>query len=114
MLRTMFQGFVQTIKEIFNGVIRFLKQLFSTQPSKPVPAEDEPDTFADELPPPPPKLASLPQGIWVECSSCGLPHELQTVCHVCGAPLCDDTRYCRKFRFVEELGQKAVVCPEHA
>ncbi len=57
------------------------------------------------------RLGGEELGIFVSCTVCAVPHELEAVCHICGAALCSDTINCRKSRFVPELGQDAVVCP---
>ncbi len=49
-------------------------------------------------------------GMWVLCASCGTAHELEAVCHRCGAPLCSDTRHCRLSRYHAQLGQRVVCC----
>ena len=58
------------------------------------------------------RLGGEELGIFVSCAVCAVPHELEAVCHKCGASLCSDTLNCRKSRYVPELGGYAVVCPE--
>jgi hypothetical protein len=41
-------------------------------------------------------------------------HELEVVCHICGAPLCEDTQYCRHYRYISGLERRVIYCPAHA
>ena len=47
----------------------------------------------------------------VMCASCTSLHELDVVCHRCGAPLCKDTRNCRLSMRLPGLGGAVFVCP---
>lgn len=47
----------------------------------------------------------------VMCASCTSLHELDAVCHRCGAPLCKDTRNCRLSMRLPGLGGSVFVCP---
>jgi hypothetical protein len=60
------------------------------------------------------ELDSIPAGLWVQCAVCGIPHELEAVCFICGAPLCRDQIHCRTIEFRDELRENAVCCPMHS
>jgi len=51
-------------------------------------------------------------GIFVQCSSCGVLHELDAVCHRCGAVLCNDRYNCRRMIYSKQIESNVVVCPE--
>jgi hypothetical protein len=63
-----------------------------------------------------PKLRIPPHkvGIWVQCASCGVVHELEAICHRCGAPLCRDTQHCRLSRYDSALARSVIYCPNCA
>jgi hypothetical protein len=49
--------------------------------------------------------------IMVRCISCRKVHELSAACHVCGAPICENTLHCRKTRIDGGSGMTLIYCP---
>lgn len=58
------------------------------------------------------RLAPYQRGIRVQCSSCGVIHDLTVVCYRCGEPLCDDVKNCRNSQYLGHLETSVVVCPK--
>lgn len=56
------------------------------------------------------ELAPSTRRIIVVCGSCGVRHELDAVCALCGTPLCKDERNCRHQKMDMNLGKTIIVC----
>ena len=89
---------------ISRTISRFAAWLARVTASPVAPVEEE------EQPEQAPRVVAGEVGIFVQCASCGMYHELEAVCHVCGAPLCQDTGNCRLIRTDAVLDQTAVFC----
>jgi hypothetical protein len=57
------------------------------------------------------RISPYERKIMVRCVSCTKVHELSAACHVCGAPLCENSLHCRKTRMDDETGMTLIYCP---
>lgn len=101
-----------TLKKLWKEFLDWVNGLGAQRSQEPTP-DNRPAT--DILPAPEApavqRLQSGYVGTLVTCASCGIVHELEAVCHICGAPLCWDDLNCRIIKTDAELELLAVYCP---
>lgn len=109
------------MKTLIQTLQQWLKKLgawLSGDSPKAPPPDHDPDSpspfsllavQAESKPPLRLKVGEL--GIFVSCASCGVLHELDAVCHLCGAALCSDTLNCRRSLHSNQLVKAVYTCP---